>query len=640
MPRSCPLVNVKATFVSTRAAKAPSAYIEHPENLTELLGEITCKGYQLLKDRIDMIVASTDSGLYFQTDEINTYRFDESVLPNGGIYGLKEKRALEGDTSKLTASKLIPIQSALEFERYVELKGKVQYRLAGRSSRKCRKPSEYTIELCIVLIKEKVKKPNAPASAIICATEGGTFTSSSGGKRKSIPPPFSFKATAICISLYAPIETLEKKAGITTGPPSGKTIKEVNYDLSGHIICREDDANSASLSVDDDNAEGVDEEFDEAFTLSIFRRDMMVLAGKHFAEEYGIGKKSLGPKCKLFIQKLWNSKAWMEITSTKMLQNSIKDQMETKGRLKNGVLQMRISFGRAKGGQEFTTEREVHDYVCIDFGEGVKFSQSGEAASPYVRKVGKVKRDECWNKPARIAELISKLYSSIGSKLYYGFLKEHGNSFYRIIAAHVSVNKDNSVFIPALNDPENHMLDDEIVTRDILSVFVRSHQNDLPGGPMPETSKYPPMNATMMVMPPTFREWSSTQQQQRFNIFGGMHNVTPTGIPNTNSVVPSMHNDELTLITFRADWGNNEEVSVMVDGNLGPGSSMEELMDDGDVCFELGCNKRSLYKYMIQKRSGGRFTLKWNKFKCLKVESFIRIKHIDEDYIVIIKEIE
>ena len=116
--------------------------------------------------------------------------------------------------------------------------------------------------------------------------------------------------------------------------------------------------------------------------------------------------------------------------------------------------------------------------------------------------------------------------------------------------------------------------------------------------------------------------------------------MTPTGIPNTNLVVPSMHNDELTLITSRADWGNNEEVSVMVDGNLGPGSSTEELMDDGDVCFELGCNKRSLYKYMIQKRSDGRFTLMWNKFKCLKVESFNRIKHIDEDYIVIIKEIE
>ena len=68
--------------------------------------------------------------------------------------------------------------------------------------------------------------------------------------------------------------------------------------------------------------------------------------------------------------------------------------------------------------------------MCEDFGDGMKFSQNGEVALPYIRKVGKIKRDDCWNKPAHIAELVSALYTNQSSKLHFGFLKEHGNSFY------------------------------------------------------------------------------------------------------------------------------------------------------------------------------------------------------------------
>lgn len=127
--------------------------------------------------------------------------------------------------------------------------------------------------------------------------------------------------------------------------------------------------------------------------------------------------------------------------------------------------------------------------------------------------MGKVKRDGCWNKSTRIVDLTLSLYSSSSSKVYFGFLKEHGNLFYHIISANVSVKKDKSAFLPTLNDQGIRPLDDEVITRDLLSMFVRSHQNNLPGGPMPETGKFSLMNETMMIMSPTFREWSSTQQQ-------------------------------------------------------------------------------------------------------------------------------
>ena len=92
-------------------------------------------------------------------------------------------------------------------------------------------------------------------------------------------PPFKSKANSICISLYAPIDIIEKKAGVTTGVPFGKTIKEIPYDLSGFIERDDDNTNSASLSVDDEDEVVADEKFLDKFCVSIFRRDLMVLAG-------------------------------------------------------------------------------------------------------------------------------------------------------------------------------------------------------------------------------------------------------------------------------------------------------------------------------------------------------------------------
>ena len=255
--------------------------------------------------------------------------------------------------------------------------------------------------------------------------------------------------------------------------------------------------------------------------------------------------------------------------------------------------------------------------------------------------MGKVKRDASWNKPARITELISSFYTAKSSKLHYGFLQEHGNSFFRIISANLSVNKDNSVFLPSLSDPVNHPMDDTITSSDILAVYIRSHQNDLSGSPMPETGKYPPTNETMMISPPTLREWKSSQQHH-FNIFNS-NSITPTGPTHTAVSSSSVHHDDLVddlvAITFKANWDDKEEFSVMIDDNLTVESTMEEIMVDGDVFAELASvgNKTEI-KYLIQKRGGGKITLKWDKFKRLSMKNVMSIKNVHEDYMVVIVE--
>ena len=612
------------------------------------MGEICCKGYDLLKYRLAEIVKDTTNEFWFQKDEDYIYTFDESSLPNGGIYGLKEKRGGDTDpTSKLTASKLIPLKCPGDFDRNVTSVAVVKYRLGGR--RKVRKSTEYFVELCVVLIKEKKKKKVAPVTSIVCndGAADGTITTSgtSGGgsssrKRKASSIPFTFQATQMSITLFAPIETTQKKSGITTGVPSGKTNKGLTYDLSPFIIGGDKDDISTDSGPLEDNEVG-DEEFIVSFTLSKFRKDLMVLAMENFKEEYGLAKKTLGRKCKLFIQKQWNTSTWTEIPTTEMFVQTVHEQIATKSRVTNNTVAIRISFGKSKAGLEFSDEEDFSAYTCQDFGDSINFSQNEVPTSPFVRMVGAVKRDDSWNKPARISELVAVLYKRKDCKLHHGFLKEHGNAIYRIISADLSINKDTSIYLCALNDPL-HILSNDIIDSDLLPCFIRSHSNSVVGAPMPETGKFPPTNETMMDIPPTLREWKSTQ----IRLSSFHHSITPPHhalYPSLPSVPPvnisGVDSGDITALTFKAAWDDELEVSVIIEDPLSLDSVMEMVMLEGDVFVDLGAliEEISTYKFLVLKKNGGNLSFKWNKFKTITVRTLIRINNVDSDLAITLK---
>ena len=645
-------VLVKVTFVSVKAGKAPSVVIDRPNDISELVGEICCKGYDLLKYRLAEIVEDKENGFWFQKDDGHAYCFDESALPNGGIYGLKDRRAEDGDPmAKLTASKLVPIKCPRDFEKNITLAAAVKYRLGG-NRRKVRKPEEYTLELCVVLIRERVvRKPKAaaaPATSITCnsVTDGlltaslaGAGSTLTGSKRKAPPLPFTFQASSMSISLFAPIETMQKKAAAKTGVPPGKTIKELTYELRPFIIGGDnDDGSTGSERLLGDV---MDEDFVSVFTLSRFRKDLMEMAVSKFPEEYSLEKKGIGPKSKLFVQKAWNTSSWMEVPNTEIFIRLLREQMANRSRVINGKLLVRLSFGRAKPGTEFKDLRELDDYTCQEFGSGLLFSQQEIPSSPYIRQVGAVKRDECWNKPARITDLVASLYTTNTSKLYHGFLKEHGNSFFRIISASLTIRKEASVFLPSLNNPAETPLSNEIIDAHLLAVYIRSHLNDNPAAPMPETRKFPPTNATMMVIPPTFREWKATQLHHQVS---PVYNPTlPQTLAISSSSTLSNNGDgcvgDLIAITFKAEWDTDMEVSVIIDDTLSPESMMEEVMDEGCVFADFGLRIEDMdkYKAIVQKKSLGRLTFKWSRFKHLKVNRLTRLNNIDSDYMITLK---
>ena len=95
---------------------------------------------------------------------------------------------------------------------------------------------------------------------------------------------------------------------------------------------------------------------------------------------------------------------------TEMFIQTVREQMATKSQVTNKTVAIRVSFGRSKAGLEFSEEDNMHTYSCEDFGDGINFSQIEVPASPFVRMVGAVKRDDLWNKPARISKLVAVLY--------------------------------------------------------------------------------------------------------------------------------------------------------------------------------------------------------------------------------------
>ena len=345
------------------------------------------------------------------------------------------------------------------------------------------------------MIKEKIKKavpprrkepqstpvPIPPGITSICAdnddvcTVVSTITNSAhttaSSKRKK-PSNFTFPARKLSIVLYAPIETMEKNFFTITGVSSGKTNKEFVFDLDPFIFLPADCLDSEEL-VDED------ERFIALFSLSRFRKDMLQMSMEKFPEEYAVRTKSLGPRCKLFHQKQWNQSSWTEMTSTAMFHKMLKEQMSTSSRVKDGFLFLRLSFGRAKSGMEFTTKEDAERYLRDD---ALLFSQSvEEPSSPLVRKVGAIKRTTTWNQPTKIMELLNNLFTNEESKSYYGFLQEHGSSFVQIIMANISVKKEESVFAKALKDPTANVLTNELLDQHLLHVYVHSHKNDVNG---------------------------------------------------------------------------------------------------------------------------------------------------------------
>ena len=128
-------ISVRVTFVSAKRGSNPYPRIESPIDITEHLCDIKIKDFVELKNQIGILVDDTDYQLYFHKDTAHKYEFDESSFPNGAIYGLRELRDINDGNKKMTAKKLVALETASDFEKNVRTSAVKLYKRRGRKNR-------------------------------------------------------------------------------------------------------------------------------------------------------------------------------------------------------------------------------------------------------------------------------------------------------------------------------------------------------------------------------------------------------------------------------------------------------------------------------------------------------------------------
>ena len=162
------------------------------------------------------------------------------------------------------------------------------------------------VEICVILRKSKVVLKDTPQ--VVTVQTSGSISNASETVRKRKQEGFVFKARDLSVTLYAPIEIMERPTSKITCVPPGKTNKQFVYNVDRFIDSgNEEGVDETSEDIDGRGENEDDEYFLSVFTLSRFRKDVMIIAMELFPEEYLLERKSVRPRCKLFCQRQWNS---------------------------------------------------------------------------------------------------------------------------------------------------------------------------------------------------------------------------------------------------------------------------------------------------------------------------------------------
>jgi hypothetical protein len=665
-----PPVKVFINFESVQVGSKPTPCILNPVDMTDEMGMFDPTDYEGLKEAILDVVESGEQ--FFHCDRRFTYNFKEESLQHGAIYGRKNKKADdEEEGSKITAAKLIPIRSPSQFKDHIKNIAEVIYKnhahRRGRPSTKSKRKKEidyYKIELCVILIKERVPQalskkrkktttsaPQAPIATIVTTsssssstthlpsdtssntlgeeqqTTTATLVNTTSSMRKSHEVK-KFKAHKIIISLQAPIETIRG----TTAPPQGTTNKDIMYDLQKYI-------SGGSFLIDNtsDNEEEEDETFDNFFTLSRFRVEVMKLAVEKFSSHYSLNTHSLGPQSILYILKEWHRSAWSPIETTEDLHRNLLDQMDTKNRVKNDTLTIRLAFGKAQVNKHFVYQNAFDAYTTYPNGEGFDFSQNGDPSSPFKRRSGKEMRHEIHDVTKHLMSLITKIYQTESSKLYHGFLYEHINTFFRIMQVDVQAFSKDSVFMT-----DGIPTDDEL-DKHLISFYAQRHRNDVVtktgGRPLlPETRKYPPTNATMVNAPPTLDEWNDNN---RNNCNSHHHNHHYNHHQRQNDICnEEQHYNTKEVSGFLFRLLNDEDVGItaFIDDPLTESSTMKEVMEYENVIDELKVLDIENCKFHIKKKSGPGYMVRYGRFHSMSIKKVFSLKDLHKDLVIEIEQ--
>ena len=216
---------MSAYFCEVKDGSDPSSLmIENPIDLSDWIGMFVAKDFEQLQAKLVSLVSDKKYNLYFHHKSQFNYHFNPSQFQHGAIYtGKKKLDEKEPKDKKVTASQLGLIQTACWFEKHVKEVADVVYRKKTRKQKNAR-IHHYNVQLCIIIVKQKVpKQKSAPSNIVISSLlstdsttpsieedNAGTSSIPNIKKRKS-RDVFKFKARSICIALHVSIQLFQKR---------------------------------------------------------------------------------------------------------------------------------------------------------------------------------------------------------------------------------------------------------------------------------------------------------------------------------------------------------------------------------------------------------------------------------------------
>lgn len=534
-------IYVHINFISGTTEKSPTICIESPIDMHEKIGVVhSLDGF--VKQLQEFLACKDDTGdtngFFFHTSSEYNYTFSLMGYSAGCLFGMRAKRDKVDGNGVVKKAKLMLIRTQEDFDLCVKKSGVFVPLTKSKSGRKVAKTGRIDhidLELAVVLRRTKVKKTKVSAAPKGKRSASSvsllTSTSSSKRKKKERNDPNKVKVRTLDIEIYAPLEKHEKKNESYLAPIRGSDVKfNVKYSLEQFIDTPNKNKKKQTNTIDDDderstgtNSSLVDDsetnkedddivkvvEEKEVFhpTISLFRRDMMALCKDEFPDEYSPGekKKKIGKLSRLYTKIKYNSATWNPIITTRDLVSAFNTMTQSTSRVNGDVLAVRIAFGRAQGGNEFKTQEELETYLDDDaFRYGMLGYNSEE---PKTKHSSSTVRMNILDTTEQANDIVQELYEDVNSPLYQAFTYEHGRSFFQIILAEMSKNKDKSFFSTTFKEGRN--LNDDEVKKYILNPF-KQRMNDKPDFKWIKMKKrdFPPDEG--FNVPPNINHWKRT----------------------------------------------------------------------------------------------------------------------------------
>ena len=295
-------------------------------------------------------------------------------------------------------------------------------------------------------------------------------------KKQSQPNHFRFKINSFVVDIYSPIVRIKEANNISKLKPVNTERKTTTIDVSPYIvkgITVSDD--ELSMSSPSESCSGLttpirnfvsldfvnkDDYLDDCFTLSLFRKEIMVAALQQFSSCYS-GDVLSGSK--LFFNHSFSRHSWQEYKNTNELHEFIMMQYKNKDRICGNSLIICVSLG-------FSSKDTMSDNLnpYLDGKDIMQFSQEGHVALFPEPKINQTEiRKKSYQKHLQVDSLLQRMYNTDTSVLHHGFLHEHKLTFYAKFSSWLKTARaDEHTFFKAL-ESDTEILDED----DVENIF-------------------------------------------------------------------------------------------------------------------------------------------------------------------------